>query len=67
MGEGGTYIVSCKDLRPSLDWSPESSWRAPSLQVVSSVRYIFFLYTVPRIDAFMLLGQHKDLQTLAST
>lgn len=31
-GEGGVYNVSCKDLRPSLDWSPEYGWRAPSLQ-----------------------------------
>ncbi|KAL1806456.1 hypothetical protein ACET3Z_029524 [Daucus carota] len=39
VGEGGTYIVSCKDLRPSLDWSPESSWRAPSLQEGESYNY----------------------------
>ncbi|KAK1379890.1 Agenet domain-containing protein [Heracleum sosnowskyi] len=32
VGEGGVYEVSCKDLRPSLDWSPEYGWRAPSLQ-----------------------------------
>ncbi|KAL8104960.1 uncharacterized protein LOC141678126 [Apium graveolens] len=32
VGEGGVYKVSCKDLRPSLDWSPEYGWRAPSLQ-----------------------------------
>lgn len=32
VGEGRVYKVSCKDLRPSLDWSPEYGWRAPSLQ-----------------------------------
>lgn len=29
-GEGGSYEVYCKDLRPSLDWSPEDGWRVPT-------------------------------------
>ncbi|XP_021721792.1 uncharacterized protein LOC110689330 isoform X2 [Chenopodium quinoa] len=28
-GEGSSYTVNCKDLRPSLDWSPESGWTVP--------------------------------------
>ncbi|KAA8548770.1 hypothetical protein F0562_000454 [Nyssa sinensis] len=26
LGEGASYEVFCKDLRPSLDWSPEHGW-----------------------------------------
>ncbi|KAH7522156.1 hypothetical protein FEM48_Zijuj07G0108400 [Ziziphus jujuba var. spinosa] len=29
-GEGSTYDVFCKDLRPSLDWSPEYGWTVPT-------------------------------------
>lgn len=29
MGEGSSYEASCKDLRPSLDWSPERGWTVP--------------------------------------
>ncbi|XP_021751797.1 uncharacterized protein LOC110717417 [Chenopodium quinoa] len=29
-GEGSSYTVNCKDLRPSLDWSPESGWTVPA-------------------------------------
>ncbi|KAM7462942.1 hypothetical protein LguiA_031063 [Lonicera macranthoides] len=29
LGEGLSYEVSSKDLRPSLDWSPEYGWRVP--------------------------------------
>lgn len=29
IGEGKTYDVYCKDLRPSLDWSPERGWTVP--------------------------------------
>lgn len=29
-GEGKTYSVGCKDLRPSLDWSPEYGWTIPT-------------------------------------
>ncbi|KAL4199830.1 hypothetical protein AMTRI_Chr03g146760 [Amborella trichopoda] len=28
-GEGGIYEASAKDLRPSLDWSPEDGWTVP--------------------------------------
>lgn len=30
VGEGMSYEVPSKDLRPSLDWSPEHGWRMPS-------------------------------------
>ncbi|VFQ76820.1 unnamed protein product [Cuscuta campestris] len=30
VGEGTTYDVFVKDLRPSLDWSPELGWNLPS-------------------------------------
>ncbi|KAK1278639.1 hypothetical protein QJS04_geneDACA021337 [Acorus gramineus] len=29
LGEGKTYEAFCKDLRPSLDWSPEYGWTVP--------------------------------------
>ncbi|OVA01465.1 Tudor-like [Macleaya cordata] len=29
VGEGKSYKASCKDLRPSLDWSPEHGWTVP--------------------------------------
>lgn len=29
-GEGSSYNAKCKDLRPSLDWSPESDWTVPA-------------------------------------
>ncbi|RVW92048.1 hypothetical protein CK203_037093 [Vitis vinifera] len=32
-GEGLSYEVFCKDLRPSLDWSPSYGWRVPSPMV----------------------------------
>ncbi|XP_059650907.1 uncharacterized protein LOC132297535 [Cornus florida] len=30
LGEGLSYEVFCKDLRPSLDWSPECGWTVPT-------------------------------------
>nr|XP_009775788.1 PREDICTED: uncharacterized protein LOC104225642 [Nicotiana sylvestris] len=32
LGEGATYEVFVKDLRPSLDWSPEFVWAVPASQ-----------------------------------
>ncbi|GAB2220123.1 hypothetical protein Drorol1_Dr00007766 [Drosera rotundifolia] len=32
MGEGSSYEVLCKDLRPSLDWSVELGWTLPPSQ-----------------------------------
>ncbi|THU66884.1 hypothetical protein C4D60_Mb05t18890 [Musa balbisiana] len=29
VGEGNSYIAHCKDLRPSLDWTPENGWMLP--------------------------------------
>ncbi|XP_043692590.1 uncharacterized protein LOC122643026 [Telopea speciosissima] len=29
LGEGKTYEAFCKDLRPSLNWSPEQGWTVP--------------------------------------
>ncbi|KAI3973179.1 hypothetical protein MKX01_020914 [Papaver californicum] len=29
MGEGGSYVVPGKELRPSLDWTPELGWTVP--------------------------------------
>ncbi|MCL7045244.1 hypothetical protein MKW94_024425, partial [Papaver nudicaule] len=34
-GEGGSYVVPCKELRPSLDWTPELGWTAPISKVTS--------------------------------
>lgn len=49
-GEGLSYEVFCKDLRPSLDWSPSYGWRVPSpmesetgrccAQLVKPVNYV---------------------------
>ncbi|KAI3925395.1 hypothetical protein MKW92_023534 [Papaver armeniacum] len=33
MGEGETYKALCKDLRPSLDWTPKLGWTLPILEV----------------------------------
>ncbi|XP_058072588.1 uncharacterized protein LOC131221350 isoform X2 [Magnolia sinica] len=30
LGEGRSYEAFCKDLRPSLDWSPEHGWTVPA-------------------------------------
>ncbi|KAI3974488.1 hypothetical protein MKX01_017981 [Papaver californicum] len=38
MGEGETHKVSCKDLRPSLDWTPELGWIAPISKVGKTFR-----------------------------
>uniref|UniRef100_M1A321 Agenet domain-containing protein n=1 Tax=Solanum tuberosum TaxID=4113 RepID=M1A321_SOLTU len=35
LGEGETYDAFVKDLRPSLDWSPEYGWVMPASQVLS--------------------------------
>ncbi|CAN4091832.1 unnamed protein product [Withania somnifera] len=38
VGEGAIYEVSFKDLRPSLDWSPNFGWIVPTYQDGDSVR-----------------------------
>ncbi|XP_059291143.1 uncharacterized protein LOC132044655 [Lycium ferocissimum] len=38
VGEGAMYEVSFKDLRPSLDWSPNFGWIVPTSQDGDSVR-----------------------------
>ncbi|KAF5186951.1 Agenet-like domain-containing protein [Thalictrum thalictroides] len=40
VGEGQCYEASCKDLRPSLDWSPERGWTLP----ISSVPFFSLFY-----------------------
>ncbi|XP_042456399.1 uncharacterized protein LOC122040968 isoform X1 [Zingiber officinale] len=30
IGEGKSYDADCKDLRPTLDWTPESGWKVPA-------------------------------------
>ncbi|KAI3898996.1 hypothetical protein MKW92_019569 [Papaver armeniacum] len=37
-GEGQTHKVSCKDIRPSLDWTPELGWIAPISKVGKTSR-----------------------------
>ncbi|KAL5226271.1 hypothetical protein ABZP36_014536 [Zizania latifolia] len=32
IGEGGSYVADCKDLRPALDWSLEKGWSVPLSQ-----------------------------------
>ncbi|KAH9625481.1 hypothetical protein KSS87_018340 [Heliosperma pusillum] len=39
VGEGLTYIVSRKDLRPSLNWSPDSGWTFPASMVYFRDQY----------------------------
>lgn len=38
LGEGLAYHASSKDLRPSLDWSPESGWMVPNMKVNGSTQ-----------------------------
>ncbi|MCL7034958.1 hypothetical protein MKW94_015962 [Papaver nudicaule] len=38
MGEGETYKALCKDLRPSLDWSPKLGWTLPVFEVGKDLR-----------------------------
>ncbi|MCD9559946.1 hypothetical protein HAX54_018325 [Datura stramonium] len=38
VGEGAIYEVSFKDVRPSLDWSPNFGWTVPTSQDGDSVR-----------------------------
>ncbi|KAI3988340.1 hypothetical protein MKX01_012129 [Papaver californicum] len=33
VGEGGSYVVSSKELRPSLDWTPELDWTVPISEI----------------------------------
>uniref|UniRef100_A0A9I9E1Y1 Agenet domain-containing protein n=2 Tax=Cucumis melo TaxID=3656 RepID=A0A9I9E1Y1_CUCME len=37
-GEGLAYRASSKDLRPSLDWSPESGWMVPNMKMNGSTQ-----------------------------
>ncbi|CAK9143561.1 unnamed protein product [Ilex paraguariensis] len=38
LGEGASYEVSCNDLRPSLDWSPDIGWTVPSSMDGENIR-----------------------------
>ncbi|PHT49534.1 hypothetical protein CQW23_09281 [Capsicum baccatum] len=38
VGEGASYEISFKDLRPSLDWSPDFGWNLPTSQDGAGVR-----------------------------
>ncbi|KAI3923240.1 hypothetical protein MKW92_007370 [Papaver armeniacum] len=38
MGEGETYKALCKDLRPSLDWTPKLGWTLPILEAGKNFR-----------------------------
>ncbi|CAI9261513.1 unnamed protein product [Lactuca saligna] len=31
-GQGNVYVAFCKDLRPSLDWSPSKGWIVPTMR-----------------------------------
>ena len=53
-GEGLSYEISCKDLRPSLDWSPENGWTMPIPKVapldpysIISICIFYFLQANP--------------------
>ncbi|KAI3887752.1 hypothetical protein MKX03_018599 [Papaver bracteatum] len=37
-GEGGSYVVPRKELRPSLDWTPELGWTVPISKVGATSR-----------------------------
>ncbi|MCL7034957.1 hypothetical protein MKW94_015961 [Papaver nudicaule] len=39
MGEGETYKALCKDLRPSLDWTPKLGWTLPISEVGKGLRH----------------------------
>ncbi|PSS15964.1 DUF724 domain-containing protein [Actinidia chinensis var. chinensis] len=38
-GEGSSYEVFCKDLRPSLEWSPEHGWSVPTSKEGENCRH----------------------------
>ncbi|XP_026448467.1 uncharacterized protein LOC113348806 isoform X2 [Papaver somniferum] len=37
-GEGGSYVVPSKELRPSLDWTPELGWTVPISKIGATSR-----------------------------
>lgn len=39
LGEGMSYAAFCKDLRPSLDWSPGNGWTVPVSMACGDSRY----------------------------
>ncbi|RZC90162.1 hypothetical protein C5167_044793 [Papaver somniferum] len=45
MGEGGSYIVPGKELRPSLDWTPELGRTVPIPKVISSAVHYYSIYS----------------------
>lgn len=46
MGEGLTYEALCKDLRPSLDWTPEYGWMVPIPLVAFRTPAFFIVFVI---------------------
>ncbi|KAK2972969.1 hypothetical protein RJ640_022026, partial [Escallonia rubra] len=61
LGEGSSYEASCKDLRPSLDWCPESGWMVP-IPKVSSYALLFTYSPIPLYSVYVY--SHSSLLKL---
>lgn len=51
-GEGKSYEAFSKDLRPSLDWSPEHGWTVPISSVASFILFNSLLLFFFWVDGF---------------
>ena len=56
MGEGSSYEAYCKDLRPSLDWTPESGWKVPMTMVAFLSSCIFTYVFTNKVFLKMFYG-----------
>lgn len=61
MGEGALYEVSFKDLRPSLEWSPDFGWTVPTSQVLPFALFhmFFFNYVSFSLQNNIIYGIHN--------
>lgn len=58
VGEGLSYDASCKDLRPSLDWSPEHGWTVPIPKGSKDCRSCAWLFKPVNQGGFKNLTAH---------
>ncbi|CBI36359.3 unnamed protein product, partial [Vitis vinifera] len=59
-GEGLSYEVFCKDLRPSLDWSPSYGWRVPSPMVGSFYSFICIFFLASSLAVIPLIHLQNE-------
>lgn len=51
VGEGSSYEVSCNDLRPTLEWSPDGGWIVPIYEV-ALFPYIYIFMAICIVFSF---------------